>query len=753
IGNDFGEEPSPVRVAAGETAVFHCKPPRGEPEPTVQWAQDGETIQLGDPRRTVSLNGDLTISPVESRDAGSYTCLAFNKGGERESDPAILTVLEKPRFLEMPNDHLAYVDQTVELKCRATGDPAPTIQWHREEGRIEYGRARQLDDGTLRIEKVQVGDEGVYVCEAQNSAGTVEAVGRLAVQTQPSFLISPKDITVAVGRTAALQCVVTGNPKPTVFWHIGDNKQLLFPDQRNGPFEMSQDGTLRIHDVSYDEQGIFTCEALNIRGKVNSSASVTVVSNDDRLPPVIIAGPQNQTMPPGKVALLKCVVRGAKGAPAPQVRWYKDGRTLMTSADTRMAELNSGTLQISDVRKSDTGMYKCKAISETGETDWQAKLSVTDLGPYHRALPQSAFPGAPSKLRVSDIADTSVHLTWTPSDHSGQTDVEGFVVEYFSPQTSESWKIASDTVSLDGYTVKDLRPDTKYAFMVRARSMYGLGPPSPVSDYITTREKRRNIDVKLPKEEIAKELRKLRIELKRGRALNATHIRLKWEIRDSLSAIEGYLVNVTYLIALDPMTYGQTEVVKVTDHFQLWAIIGGLRAASWYQLCVKAYAGEETSPWSNSINVHMPESTPSRPPQDIVIHKEENSFNIRWSPPETTYQNGEIIGYDIDCLSEADQTNCSRRVMSRAKSVVISNVAVDGSYRIRVAARTSKGRGVWSKEIIMEAFAGALGPGNNEDDARDDMHPPVALVKPLERQFLPRGAWAALDTEKLLLIK
>lgn len=63
--------------------------------------------------------------------------------------------------------------------------------------------------------------------------------------------------------------------------------------------------------------------------------------------------------------------------------------------------------------------------------------SPTEQGPYHRTQKPSAFPGAPSKPRVSDIADTSVHLTWTASEQIGQSHVFAFVVEYFSPQTSE----------------------------------------------------------------------------------------------------------------------------------------------------------------------------------------------------------------------------------------------------------------------------------------------------------------------------
>ncbi|RUS74294.1 hypothetical protein EGW08_017945, partial [Elysia chlorotica] len=343
-----------------------------------------------------------------------------------------------------------------------------------------------------------------------------------------------------------------------------------------------------------------------------------------------------------------------------------------------------------------------KAVSETGETESDAYLTVSNQGSNHRSQPQSGLPEAPTKLRVSDVADTSVRLTWTPSDHqSGQPEVEGYVVEYFSPQTSGGWQTASDSVSLDGYTVKDLLPDTKYVFTVRARNAEGVGPPSPVTDYVTTREKRRNLNVNLPKEEIARELKKLRIELKPGRATNATHIRVRWEIRDSLSAIEGYMVNYTFLVNLDPMTYGSTKVIKVADPYKLRANFGGLRPASWYQVCVRAYALDQESPWSNSINVLTPESVPSGPPTNIVIQKEDDSFHIQWSPPDPAYQNGVIIGYDIDCRSEVDETNCSKRVMGRDTSVVISKVTVDGSYRVKVAARTSMGRGVWSNEIIM----------------------------------------------------
>jgi len=36
---------------------------------------------------------------------------------------------------------------------------------------------------------------------------------------QPSFLVTPQDQVVTVGRRVVMRCQVTGNPVPAVFWN------------------------------------------------------------------------------------------------------------------------------------------------------------------------------------------------------------------------------------------------------------------------------------------------------------------------------------------------------------------------------------------------------------------------------------------------------------------------------------------------------------------------------------------------------
>ena len=98
---------------------------------------------------------------------------------------------------------------------------------------------------------------------------------------------------------------------------------------------------------------------------------VLLLDVDPRPPPIIHQGPQNQTLPVSTVAMLQC---HSSGRPPPTIRWFKDNQLI--THDDHITQLSSGTLQISALRNSDTGMYTCKAVSETGETSWSAALNV-----------------------------------------------------------------------------------------------------------------------------------------------------------------------------------------------------------------------------------------------------------------------------------------------------------------------------------------------------------------------------------------
>lgn len=62
---------------------------------------------------------------------------------------------------------------------------------------------------------------------------------------------------------------------------------------------------------------------------------------DDIPPPIIQIGPSNQTLPKGSVAMLPC---RSIGTPVPQVKWSKDGESLLNR--NRFVIVQSGTLKV-----------------------------------------------------------------------------------------------------------------------------------------------------------------------------------------------------------------------------------------------------------------------------------------------------------------------------------------------------------------------------------------------------------------------
>ena len=72
---------------------------------------------------------------------------------------------------------------SVELTCRPTGEPKPTIRWlFNGSLNLESNkRFRILSNGNLRISNVTKADSGYYICEASNRLGKAERKGHLNV--------------------------------------------------------------------------------------------------------------------------------------------------------------------------------------------------------------------------------------------------------------------------------------------------------------------------------------------------------------------------------------------------------------------------------------------------------------------------------------------------------------------------------------------------------------------------------------------
>ncbi|XP_055473812.1 roundabout homolog 2 isoform X6 [Psammomys obesus] len=701
LRDDFRQNPTDVVVAAGEPAVLECQPPRGHPEPTIYWKKD--KVRIDDKEERISIRGGkLMISNTRKSDAGMYTCVGTNMVGERDSDPAELTVFERPTFLRRPINQVVLEEEAVEFRCQVQGDPQPTVRWKKDDADLPRGRYDIKDDYTLRIKKAMSTDEGTYMCIAENRVGKVEASATLTVRVRPvappQFVVRPRDQIVAQGRTVTFPCETKGNPQPAVFWQKEGSQNLLFPNQPQQPSSrcsVSPTGDLTITNIQRSDAGYYICQALTVAGSILAKAQLEVTDVlTDRPPPIILQGPINQTLAVDGTALLKCK---ATGEPLPVISWLKEGFTFL-GRDPRATIQDQGTLQIKNLRISDTGTYTCVATSSSGETSWSAVLDVTESGAtISKSYDINDLPGPPSKPQVTDVTKNSVTLSWQPGT-PGVLPASAYIIEAFSQSVSNSWQTVANHVKTTLYTVRGLRPNTIYLFMVRAINPQGLSDPSPMSDPVRTQ------DISPPAQgvdhrQVQKELGDVIVRLHTPVVLTPTTIQVTWTVDRQPQFIQGYRVMYRQTSGLQASASWQNLDAKVPTERS--AVLVNLKKGVSYEIKVRPYFNEFQGMDSESKTVRTTEEAPSAPPQSVTVltvgSPNSTSISVSWDPPPPDHQNGIIQEYKIWCLGNETRFHINKTVDAAIRSVVIGGLFPGIQYRVEVAASTSAGVGVKSE--------------------------------------------------------
>ncbi|XP_037632175.1 roundabout homolog 2 isoform X7 [Sebastes umbrosus] len=732
LRDDFRQNPTDVVVAAGEPAILECVPPRGHPEPTIYWKKDKVRIDDKDDRITIR-GGKLMISNTRKSDAAMYICVGTNMVGERDSETAQVTVFERPTFLRRPINQVVLEEEMVEFRCQVQGDPQPNVRWRKDDIDVPRGRYEikyDKDDYVLRVKKASVNDEGAFTCVAENRVGKLEASATLTVRARPvaapQFVIRPRDQIVAQGRTATFPCETKGNPQPAVFWQKEGSQNLLFPNQPQQPssrFSVSPSGDLTISSVQRADAGYYICQALTVAGSILAKAQLEVTDVlTDRPPPIIRQGPSNQTLGVDSVALLKCQ---ASGDPIPSISWLKDGISLL-GKDARMSLQELGSLQIKNVKLSDSGVYTCVATSSSGETSWSAFLEVKESGGVIvvKNHDENELPGPPSKPQVTDVTKNSVSLSWQPG-MAGASPVSSFVIEAFSQSVSNSWQTVADHVKTTQFTVKGLRPNTIYLFMVRAVNSQGLSDPSPMSDPVRTQ------DISPPAQgvdhrHVQKELGEVIVRLHNPVVLSPTTIQVTWTVDRQSQFIQGYRVLYRQTSGLPSPGPWQTQDVKVPSERSV--VLSSLKKGIVYEIKVRPYFNEFQGMDSESRTARTTEEAPSAPPQQVTVltvgNQNSTSISISWDPPPPDHQNGIIQEYKIWCLGNETRFHVNKTVDAAIRSVVVGGLQVGVVYRVEVAASTSAGVGVKSEPqsiIIGKEFRDVIIHGNRNNSITEQI--------------------------------
>lgn len=429
------------------------------------------------------------------------------------------------------------------FQCRVGGDPIPDVLWRRSAsgGNMPLDRVHILEDRSLRVDNVIIEDEGEYSCEADNVVGAITATGILHVYSTPALLIRPSPKVVEAPLDVTFECKATGQPQPLLFWSIEGNRTLIFPPNNFDRFETTitpeSSSILTLPSTAKSDNGIVVvCSAVNAVGSISVRARLTISSQEDKPPPIILLGPVNQTLPVKSMVNLMCK---ASGSPTPVISWYLDGNPVVNSDRINISD--SGNLIIIDLdRNVDQGLYTCVASSRSGKSTWSGYLKLDyPTNPnikFYRAPESPAFPSAPGKPEFTNITNNSITLSWLPSVKPGASEIIGYTVEVFPNDNTKGWITIAQRVESLSYTHENVQKDLTYIYIVRAENSFGLGLPSPMSEAISV-GKDFNIvdDISLSEAQAILSTGKV-VNLLEANATDSTSVRLVWEVSRNMKS-------------------------------------------------------------------------------------------------------------------------------------------------------------------------------------------------------------------------
>uniref|UniRef100_A0A1B6E548 Uncharacterized protein n=2 Tax=Clastoptera arizonana TaxID=38151 RepID=A0A1B6E548_9HEMI len=177
--------PENLTVKNGSDAKLRCQA-EGHPNPVISWFKDGKSVTLGGRTTFYNDGSTLLITHAKETDSGLYTCLAQNQLGSIEASAEIRIKgygPRPPRLTVQPYPITVSQGTSVEIPCKAEGDPIPTIRWTKD-GQIfiEDVYHKVFKIGSLRLYNITLLDSGLYECIASNIYGEVRASGILTVE-------------------------------------------------------------------------------------------------------------------------------------------------------------------------------------------------------------------------------------------------------------------------------------------------------------------------------------------------------------------------------------------------------------------------------------------------------------------------------------------------------------------------------------------------------------------------------------------
>ncbi|MEQ2170438.1 hypothetical protein GOODEAATRI_000278 [Goodea atripinnis] len=268
------------------------------------------------------------------------------------------------------------VGNDASMDCKVSGSQPMTIVWFKDDQEVELGAKFQSEfkdsSATLRVNRLEKADSGVYKCRATNSAGSKETSGTLYVKEPPVFTEKPENQDVIPGAKVSFRAAFTGTAPLAVKW-FKEEKEVV----TGGIYFIKKDASsssLELHSVKPSDSSKYTCQVSNDAGKVDCSAVLFV-----KEPPVFVRKlDATKLVTSGDSTRLECK---ASGSPVISFKWFKDEMEISSEPP----KFTRTPARVSVVRPGQSKVFECQ-VTGTPEIDiyWFKEGSEISAGDRYK---------------------------------------------------------------------------------------------------------------------------------------------------------------------------------------------------------------------------------------------------------------------------------------------------------------------------------------------------------------------------------
>ncbi|XP_073676848.1 matrix-remodeling-associated protein 5 [Garra rufa] len=241
-----------------------------------------EPAWLLQPRVTLQLNRRKTSTKKLVMNFSTFISKHIIGRGDEEDVVSSWAMIQRgsPGRIQSVLEH-----SEVSLDCSVLSSGHQPVEWMLP----DLTTVDQTDSSKLRLENYRlvikntsIADSGLYYCFVRTDTNVDIVTYRLTVRMR---LLSPSDlngkqISVENGNTLSLPCLVTSPHPIETRWFLPNNQILKASDMKQRVY-VSQNNTLIIKKVTYEDAGEYSCLAANLYGADMLSHLIVVTGENE----------------------------------------------------------------------------------------------------------------------------------------------------------------------------------------------------------------------------------------------------------------------------------------------------------------------------------------------------------------------------------------------------------------------------------------------------------------------------------------